>query len=167
MKTNQKLYDMLEALINENSEAATVNFHEYLSSKMQGIIMGENCDGDMDDDDDDDDDKKDMDYDKDMDKKDDKDDKDADDKEEDDELNEMFAQPTDGSMSKKIKGKVGYKRGGKKTAKKHGNSAKGLDCDKVDKFTFKRGGKKTAKTLEPIKTPSSFNDGRDMPLGTT
>ena len=156
MSTEQQLsyiQNMVEDLINENAESSQINFHKYLQEKSREMIIGEMCDDDVDEDDDEDDDD---------DKKKDDDKKDDDDKK----VDEAFAQPSEGSMSKKISGKIQYKKGGKKTAKKHGNSAPGL-CGKTEKTKFKSGGKQPAKTLEKTPKPISFNDGRDYSLGTT
>ena len=151
MSTEQQLsyiQNMVEDLINENTESSQINFHNYLQEKSREMILGEMCDDDKE-----------------------KDDKDTDDDEDDDDdddkkVDEAFAQPSEGSMSKKIAGKIQYKKGGKKTAKKHGNSAPGL-CGKTEKTKFKGGGKQPAKTLEKTPKPMSFNDGRSFNLGTT
>ena len=171
-----KIHKMLEALITDDIEAADENFHEYLQSKMRGIIMGESCDDDDKDDDDKDDDDKDDD-DKDDDKKDKKENpfkkkskkKDDDDEEEKVDEQDRSAQfARSGSvMSDAISGKIKFKNGGKKTLKKHGNAAKELDGDKVGKTEFKKGGKQPAKVLEKTPKPAKFNDGREFDLGTT
>lgn len=135
---------MVEDLINENTESSQVNFHEYLQSKTREIVLGEAAcdDEDMDDEDEDDED-------------DDKKDKDKDDK-----VDESFSQPSEGSMSTKT-GKIKFKNGGK-------NTAKTLEpIPKAEKIAFKKGGKQPAKTLEKTPKPASFDDGRDMDLGTT
>jgi len=150
MSTEQQLsyiQSMVEDLINENTESSQINFHKYLQEKSREMVLGEMCDDDEDDEDEDDED----------------DDEDDDDE---DKVDESFYQPVEGSMSKKIHGKIQYKKGGKKTAKKHGNSAPGLD-GKAGKTKFKSGGKQPAKTLEKTPKPISFNDGRSFNLGTT
>jgi hypothetical protein len=38
MADTNKLQDMLDNLINDKSEQAQVNFHEYLRSKMQDVV---------------------------------------------------------------------------------------------------------------------------------
>jgi len=41
MADNDKLRDMLDALIDDNSEKAQVDFHSYLSDKMKDTLQGE------------------------------------------------------------------------------------------------------------------------------
>lgn len=41
MSGNEKLQNMLDNLINQNPEQAQVHFHDYLQTKMQGVIGGE------------------------------------------------------------------------------------------------------------------------------
>jgi hypothetical protein len=41
MADNDKLRDMLDALIDDNSEKAQVDFHSYLSDKMKETLTGE------------------------------------------------------------------------------------------------------------------------------
>jgi hypothetical protein len=41
MADNDKIRDMLDALIDDNSEKAQVDFHSYLSDKMKETLQGE------------------------------------------------------------------------------------------------------------------------------
>ena len=41
MADNEKLRDMLDALIDDNSEKAQVDFHSYLNDKMKETMQGE------------------------------------------------------------------------------------------------------------------------------
>lgn len=154
MSTQKQLsyiQNMVEDLINENAESSQINFHAYLQEKAREIVLGEMCDED--DDEDKKDDKKDED-----DKK--KDEDDEDDDEDDKKVDEGFSQPSVGSMSSTV-GKIQYKKGGKKTAKRTEKAPK------VGKMDFKKGGKQPAKVLEKTPKPSKFSDGRDYGLGTT
>ena len=163
----QAIHKMLESLISGNSEDAGVHLHDYLQIKTQEIILGEKCKEDDKDDeksDDDDDDKKSEKSDDDDEKSDD----DDDDKEKVDEQTQSAAFANSGSViDDKVKGKIKFENGGKKTLKKHGNAPKELDDDKIEKTKFKSGGKQPARTLEPTPKPEKFNDGRDKDLGTT
>ena len=156
----QAIHNMLEALISGKAEEAGEHLHEYLQLKTRELIVGESCkdkddDDEKDDDDDDDDDKKD-------------DDDDDDDKEKVAEQAQSVAFANSGKvMDDKVKGKIKYENGGKKTLKKHGNAPKELDDDSVGKTKFKSGGKQPAKTLEKTPKPEKFNDGREKELGTT
>jgi len=158
----QAIHNMLESLISGKTEDAGEHLHDYLQIKTREVIMGEAC---KDDDKDDDDDDKDDD---DEDKDDDDEDKDDDEKKKVDEQAMSAAFAASGTvMDDKVKGKVKHENGGKKTLKKHGNSTKELDDDKIDKIKFKHGGKQPARTLEKTPKPEKFNDGRDKELGTT
>jgi len=174
-------YKMLVSLISNNVEESDNHLHLRIQDIMRDVILGEKC-KDHDDDKDDDDkksDDKDDDDDKDDKKSDDKD-KDDDDKDDDkDDDDDDKKKVTEGHgkgkafamsgkvMDDKVKGKIKYENGGKKTLKKHGNAPKELDDDKVEKTKFKSGGKQPMRTLEPTKKPEKFNDGRDKDLGTT
>ncbi len=41
MANKEKLRDMLDALIDDNSETAQIDFHAYLSDKMKEVMGGE------------------------------------------------------------------------------------------------------------------------------
>lgn len=70
-----QLESVIDAIVNEDTEAAKEAFHEYLRAKTQEILLGEKSDEDCEDMDDDKEDKKSDD------KEDDKEDKKSDDKE--------------------------------------------------------------------------------------
>ncbi len=156
----QAIHKMLESLISGKSDEAGDHLHDYLQIKTQEIILGEKAEKDDEEDDDDEEDEK--------------DEEECDDEEDDkkkekvDEQAMSAAFANSGSvMDDKVKGKIKYENGGKKTLKKHGNAAKELDDDKVGKTKFKSGGKQPARTLEKTPKPEKFNDGRDKELGTT
>ncbi len=155
----QAIHKMLESLISGNSDEAGAHLHDYLQIKTQELILGERCK------DDEDDDRKD---DKKSKKEDDDDDDEDDDKEKVDEQAQSVAFANSGKvMDDKVKGKIKFENGGKKTLKKHGNAPKELDDDNVGKTKFKSGGKQPMKTLGKTPKPEKFNDGRDKELGTT
>jgi len=178
------IYKMLESLIVGNPKEASEHLHSYLPLKTRELMLGEKAD-DKDDDYDDkmkddcgdkkkkkkDCKKKDDDYDDKM-KDDDYDDKMKDDcgdkkkKVDEQDLGSAFSK-SGSIMSTVISGNIKFENGGKKTLKKHGNSCKELDDDKVGKTKFKSGGKQPAKTLEKTPKPEKFDDGRDKDLGTT
>ena len=155
----QSIHKMLESLIAGDNSEAEEHLHDYLQLKTRELIMGESKDEDEDEDEEDD---------SDDDDDDDKDDKKKSKKEKVDEQTQSAAFAMSGkNMDDKVKGKVKFENGGKKTLKKHGNKAAGLDDDKIEKTKFKSGGKQPAKTLEKTPKPAKFNDGRDKELGTT
>ena len=177
----QAIFNMLESLMAGDSEKASEDLKPCVTIKTREIFFNEECSDDHDDDDKDYD-KDDKDYDKDDKKKmkEKADDKDCDKddkkkkKEKVDEQALAVAFANSGKvMSDKIMGLIKHENGGKKTLKKHDNSAPELDCDKVEDVKFKRGGKKTLKKhdnsapeLDGDKV-DHFDDGRDKDLGTT
>jgi len=50
MAYKEKLRDMLDAIIGDNTEKAAVDFHEYLGGKMRDTINPEAADDEVDDD---------------------------------------------------------------------------------------------------------------------
>lgn len=86
----QHLETVVNSIVNEDTEAATAAFHEYLRMKTQSILLGEGddeeCDEECDEDEMEDKDEKDEDKDDKKDEK--KEDKKSDDKEEKDEEDE-------------------------------------------------------------------------------
>ncbi len=82
----QHLETVVNSIVNEDTEAATAAFHEYLRMKTQSILLGEGEDEECDEDEMEDKDEKDEDKDDKKDEK--KEDKKSDDKEEKDEEDE-------------------------------------------------------------------------------
>lgn len=82
----QHLETVVNSIVNEDTEAATAAFHEYLRMKTQSILLGEGDDEECDEDEMEDKDEKDEDKDDKKDEK--KEDKKSDDKEEKDEEDE-------------------------------------------------------------------------------
>lgn len=145
----EKLRKMVEALIENDSKAASNHLHEYLSSKSRDIILGEQDDDeefelngddeeDVDDDEDEDEDD-DEDDDDDEEDEDDEDDEDEEDEDEDDEEKEEVSEASYRDVTHKnrakhldydVKGRNYGKKGKSKMSKyRHKNSARGLSGD--------------------------------------
>ena len=148
------IHKMVESLISGKSDDAADHLHDYLQMKSRDLIIGESKDEDDDDD-------------KEMVAKS-QDDDDDDDDDDDEEVDEGFAQPSEGAMSKKT-GK--FPTGGKKKGglEKHGNAAPGLDDKIKGKAKYQRYPKgKPAETHANVKDDYDKKcDGRDKNLGTT
>jgi hypothetical protein len=148
--TMDHLRKAVEELINENSEASQVHFHQYLIEKNRTILE--------------------MDDEKEEDEKDEKEEDKEDEKEEDEKeekVDESLNQPKEGAMSTTTK-KSKFSKSGKGGMKKMKSTGKGLDSDKIEKTKFTDKSKSnTATVLGKRAKVDSKTDGRDLNLGTT
>jgi hypothetical protein len=139
----EALHKMLEAIVKGDSDEAAQHLHSYLNVKTREILMGESeHEDDEEDEKEEKEDKDESDEDEDKDEEE-CEDEECDDEDDDEKVEEAVTHHPEGAMSRKVQGKVGYKNGGKKTVRKHGNSAAHLDDEVKGDVKFANDGKKS------------------------